>query len=170
VLPVCHVDEPQVFVKEAAVAFDARLEVGDAHVLGVLILYALYERLFDKGGDLHRQLAEPLELLRRGRLMELCPGRVGRRGKVIQLGEQGRLNAKKGDRGIAALRLPARRRRSSSTFSLRCARRSERSATSRFSCCQAAKLSGVRAKTDMRGENVCALAERRERQAVIYSQ
>ncbi len=38
VLPVNKVDEPEVFVKHAAVVLDARLEVGYAHILIAIAL------------------------------------------------------------------------------------------------------------------------------------
>ena len=53
-LPVDKIDEPEMFVEEAAVVFDAGLKVGKAHVLAALSLQTSQEGLFGKLGELHR--------------------------------------------------------------------------------------------------------------------
>jgi len=73
-LLVDKVDEPEVFVEEAAVLFDAGLKVGNAHVLATLSLQAPQEGLFGKFGELHRQRAKAVERFRVRSLLEFCPG------------------------------------------------------------------------------------------------
>jgi len=52
VLLVDKVNKPEVFVEHAAVVFDARLEVGDAHILVAISLQGAQEGLFSEAGDL----------------------------------------------------------------------------------------------------------------------
>jgi hypothetical protein len=53
-LLVDKVDEPEMFVEEAAVVLDAGLKVGNAHVLTALSLQTPQEGLFGMFGELHR--------------------------------------------------------------------------------------------------------------------
>lgn len=66
------VDEPEVLVEHAAVVLDARLQVGDAHVLVAVALQRAQEGLFGEAGHFLRDAAESLETFRGGRLLELC--------------------------------------------------------------------------------------------------
>ena len=70
------VDEPEVLVEHAAVVLDARLQVGDAHVLVAVALERAQEGLFGEAGHFLRDAAESLETFRGGRLLELCSASV----------------------------------------------------------------------------------------------
>lgn len=72
-LLVDKVDEPEVFVEEAAVLFDAGSKVSNAHVLAALSLQAPQDGLFRKFGELHRQRAKAVERFRTRSLLEFCP-------------------------------------------------------------------------------------------------
>ena len=66
------IDEAEVLVELAAVVLDARLQVGDAHVLVAVALQGAQEGLFGEAGHFFRYAAESLETLWGGRLLEFC--------------------------------------------------------------------------------------------------
>lgn len=72
VLLVDKVDEPEVFVKLAAVVLDARLQVGDAHVLLAVSVQRAQEGLFGEARHFFRYAAEAFEMLWGGGFLELC--------------------------------------------------------------------------------------------------
>lgn len=161
-LLVDKVYEFEMFVEHAAIVLDALLEIGDAHILVTITLQCAQEGLFSEASDVLRYATESLEPFWGGRLPKFytilffpkysmgCGARKVKRFrtgeyKEVEQGEQGR---------IIDIDVRERRRCNSWVPLSRCARCSSSrgragGATLRLSCCQAACLSGLRAKADM---------------------